>query len=191
MAPELHLASASPRRRAILTTLGLAFTSGGVDLDERRLPGEAPETMVVRLAAAKARAATVDQSTVVIGADTAVVLDRAVFGKPRDEADALEMLAQLSGCTHLVLTGVAVWAQSRLQTAVSRTEVRFRELGPDEARAYWRSGEPIGKAGAYAIQGRGGAFVASIAGSYSGVVGLPVFETAALLRNVGVDVVKC
>ena len=145
--------------------------------------------MVLRLAALKARSANVD-SDIVLGADTAVVLGDLVFGKPRDEADALAMLAQLSGQQHRVMTGVAVVTGTELQTVLSTTEVRFREIRPDEARSYWQSGEPRDKAGAYAIQGLGGAFVESINGSYSGVVGLPAFETAKLLRHAGLDVLK-
>jgi len=190
MTTPLHLASSSPRRREILAALGLSFTAAGVDIDEQRLGGEAPEAMVVRLAVAKAQAAVADKAQIVLGADTAVVLCDTVFGKPEGENNALDMLAQLSGRRHKVMTGVAILAGSRLQTALSVTEVRFREIRPDEARAYWQSGEPRDKAGAYAIQGRGGAFVECIAGSYSGVVGLPTFETAELLRNAGLDVVK-
>lgn len=187
--PALHLASSSPRRHEILTALGLSFTAGGVDVDEQRRPGEAPDAMVLRLAALKARSAGVD-SDVILGADTAVVLDDLVFGKPRDATDALAMLAQLSGRRHQVMTGVAVLAGADLQSTFSVTDVLFREIRPDEAHRYWQSGEPRDKAGAYAIQGLGGAFVESISGSYSGVVGLPAFETAQLLRNVGLDVLK-
>ena len=187
--PELHLASSSPRRREILTALGLSFTAGGVDVDEQREPGEAPEAMVLRLAALKARSAEVN-GAIILGADTAVVLDDLVFGKPCDDADALAMLTHLSGRRHQVMTGVAALADGELQSALSITEVQFREIRPDEAHRYWQSGEPRDKAGAYAIQGLGGAFVESIAGSYSGVVGLPAFETAKLLRNAGLDVLK-
>ena len=182
----LHLASSSPRRHEILNSLGLSFTAAGVDVDEQRLPDEGPEAMVLRLAALKANAADVD-ATVILGADTAVVLENLVFGKPHDEADALAMLAALSGRRHEVMTGVAVVADGNLQTALSVTTVQFREIRPDEAQRYWQSGEPRDKAGAYAIQGLGGAFVESISGSYSGVVGLPAFETAQLLRNAGLD----
>jgi len=184
----LHLASSSPRRHEILTAMGVSFSAAGVDVDERRLDGEPPGDMVVRLASAKARAAAVSEQQLILGADTAVVLGDVVFGKPRDQDDALDMLAQLSGRTHDVLTGVALLAGSRLKTALSVSEVRFREIRPDEALAYWHSGEPCDKAGAYAIQGRGGIFVEAISGSYSGVVGLPVFETSQLLRNVGLRV---
>ena len=186
---QLHLASSSPRRHEILTALGLTFTAAGVDLDESRLAGEAPDAMVQRLAVGKAEAAMGDFD-IVLGADTAVVLGDVVFGKPADEADALRMLAELSGRRHRVMTAIAVSSGARLETALSVTEVRFREIRPDEAHAYWQSGEPNDKAGAYAIQGRGGAFVESIAGSYSGVVGLPAFETAVLLRNAGLDVIR-
>jgi septum formation protein len=122
---------------------------------------------------------------VVIGADTAVVLGDEVFGKPGNRDECLAILAALSGRVHRVMTGVAVRSSRGMQTAVSTTDVVFREIRPDEALAYWQSGEPRDKAGAYAIQGRGGVFVAAITGSYSGVVGLPVFETAALLQDAG------
>lgn len=187
-AATLHLASSSPRRQEILAALGLAFTVGGVDVDERRLPGESAEAMVLRLAAAKARSAATDKSRLTLGADTAVVLGEEIFGKPLDRDDALQMLGCLAGRTHKVLTGVALYSEQGLRTALSVTEVRFREISPDEALAYWQSGEPRDKAGAYAIQGLGGVFVEAINGSYSGVVGLPVFETVQLLRDAGLDV---
>ena len=190
MSPQsLHLASSSPRRHEILTALGLSFTAAGVELDERRLENEAPDEMVLRLAEAKARAAPVVESRLVLAADTAVVLDDAVFGKPRDQDNALDMLARLSGRRHEVMTGVAVLSGGTIRTALSVTGVQFREIRPDEARAYWQSGEPCDKAGAYAIQGRGGAFVKTIAGSYTGVVGLPAYETAELLRQAGMNVI--
>jgi septum formation protein len=182
----LHLASASPRRRDILAALGLVFTWGGVAVEERRRGNETADAMVLRLAAAKARAAGV--AGVVIGADTAVVLGDRVFGKPAGPDDALAMLDALSGRTHRVVTGVAVHSPRGLDTALSATEVRFRDIRQDEALAYWQSGEPRDKAGAYAIQGCGGVFVEAIRGSYSGVVGLPVFETARLLQAAGLDV---
>jgi len=188
-AVSLHLASSSPRRREILRALGLSFTAAGVDVDEQRRPNETPSEMVLRLAAEKAMAARVD-SNLVLGADTAVVLGDRVFGKPRDEADALDVLGQLSGRRHQVITGVALCTEAGLDSALSVTEVQFREIRPDEARAYWHSGEPRDKAGAYAIQGVGGVFVQSITGSYSGVVGLPAFETVQLLSNAGLNVIK-
>ena len=165
--------------------MGLEFTAAGVDLEEQQHPGEPADIMVVRLAVEKARAVPAKPGTVVLGADTAVVLDGEVFGKPADKQDALRMLARLSGCLHHVMTGVAVHRDGTTSSAISVTDVRFREIGPDEALDYWQSGEPRGKAGAYAIQGLGGAFVESVAGSYTGVVGLPVLETAELLRAAG------
>ncbi len=186
-APKLHLASSSPRRSRILERMGLEFTASGVDIDERRYRGEPADIMVLRLAVKKAGAVPPVPGTVVLGADTAVVLDGEVFGKPEDQADALRMLARLSGRRHQVMTGVAVRAGGATTSALSVTDVTFREIRPDEALDYWQSGEPRGKAGAYAIQGLGGAFVATIAGSFTGVVGLPVIETAELLRSAGIE----
>ncbi len=186
----LHLASSSPRRREILESLGLRFTFAGVDVDEKRLDGEAAEVMALRLAIDKAVAAGPDirRGAVILAADTVVTLGGAVFGKPVSRQDALNMLAELSGRQHTVVTAVAVLCQDDIRTAVSESAVRFREINPDEAAQYWQSGEPRDKAGAYAIQGKGGLFVESLAGSYSGVVGLPVFETARMLREAGVHV---
>ncbi|MCH8944143.1 MAG: septum formation inhibitor Maf [Proteobacteria bacterium] len=190
MSPVLQLASTSPRRQEILRSLGLTFTVMAVEVDESRLEGETPQQMVLRLAANKAAAAVSADSQLVIGADTIVVLGDKVLGKPRGMDDAVEMLMKLSGRSHTVLTGVALWSSTGITSALSQTEVRFREIGRDEARAYWHSGEPCDKAGSYAIQGRGGTFVAAISGSYSGVVGLPVYELAELLGNAGIEVVK-
>ncbi len=190
MSSVLHLASTSPRRKAILQSLGLKFTVIAVEIDERRLEGETPQQMVLRLAANKAAAAVSAGRQFIIGADTIVVLGDKILGKPRDKDDALEMLMSLSGRSHKVLSGVALWSSAGVRSALSETEVRFREIGEDEALAYWHSGEPCDKAGSYAIQGRGGAFVAAISGSYSGVVGLPVYELADLLGSAGIEVVK-
>ncbi|MFQ5981782.1 MAG: Maf family protein [Woeseiaceae bacterium] len=189
---HIHLASSSPRRHAILKALGVDFTAAGVDIDETRLQGEPVADMVVRLATAKARTAraTVDGSIPVIAADTAVALDKRVLGKPGSQDEAMDMLARLSGRAHTVLTGVALDYAGEIATATSVTEVRFREIGPDEAHRYWQSGEPRDKAGAYAVQGIGGIFVEGISGSYSGVVGLPVFETAELLKNAGLNILR-
>lgn len=188
MTASLVLASKSPRRRELLQALGLPVTIRSADIDETPRPGEAVDDLVLRLATSKAKAVPAAEDDLVIGADTEVVLDGRAFGKPADEDDALCMLAALSGRSHRVLTGVAVCGHGRVATALSATEVRFRDIDPDEARHYWQTGEPRDKAGAYAIQGRGGLFVEAISGSYSGVVGLPVFETAALLRRFGFDV---
>ena len=185
----LHLASSSPRRREILAGLGLGFSHAGVDLDESRRDDESVEDKAVRLAREKAAAARSPLPDVpVLAADTIVVLGDKVYGKPASMDDALKMLSALSGTTHRVVTGVAVRLHDRIRTTMSDTEVEFREIRPDEALRYWQSGEPEGKAGAYAIQGTGGIFVASIRGSYSGVVGLPVFETAMLLGQFGIEI---
>jgi septum formation protein len=187
---KLHLASASLRRHEILNALGLPFSWSASDIDETPLDGEAAERMVLRLAVAKARAAAERPSTLILGADTAVVLDSRIFGKAASMDEAMEMLACLSGLTHRVLTGVALLKGGVEDTALSCTEVRFREISVDEAAAYCRSGEYRGKAGAYGIQGLAGVFVESLSGSYSGVVGLPVYETAGLLRAAGMDILR-
>ena len=184
----MHLASSSPRRREILEALGLEFTVAAVDLEEAREAGETAEQMVLRLAIAKAEAAEVEVGRIVIGSDTAVVLDSEVLGKPVDQDDAVATLMKLSGRRHSVITGVALRGPHGVQTAMSSTDVRFREISQDEALAYWQSGEPCDKAGSYGIQGRGGIFVTTINGSYSGVMGLPVYETAQLLQAAGIDI---
>ena len=192
-APKLHLASSSPRRAELLRALNLNFTAAGVDIAETRLPGESPRDMVLRLAAAKAVAAPVSRDegkAVVLGADTAVVLDDVVFGKPATQDDGVRMLLALSSRSHQVLTGIALESDRGTATAVSVSNVRFREIGRDEAIAYWQSGEPHDKAGGYAIQGIGGVFVQALEGSYTGVVGLPVFETARLLADAGIPVLN-
>ena len=185
----ITLASSSPRRRDILATLGLEFSIAESDVDETPLAGEAPDDMVLRLAVAKAEAVTAASPDIVIAADTAVVVDGLVLGKPADRDDCLAMLDALSGRAHTVYTGVALHREDVTHTALSTTNVLFRDISRDEALAYWQSGEPRDKAGAYAVQGLGGVFVERIEGSYSGVVGLPVFETASLLRQAGFDLV--
>ncbi|MFT5500224.1 MAG: septum formation protein [Woeseiaceae bacterium] len=188
--PLLHLASASPRRREILAAIGVGFTFAGVDIDETPATGERATNLVMRLAGEKATAGNRSQQNgmPVIGADTIVLAGDRILGKPASKEDALEMLALLSDRTHRVLTAVAIISADDMKSVLSDTKVRFREITPDEASAYWQSGEPEDKAGAYAIQGKGGMFVESLSGSYSGVVGLPVFETAALLRWAGISV---
>jgi len=185
---KLILASTSPRRREILAALDLKFTVNGVEIDERCLDGETAEDMVLRLASEKVAAVQSGRSNRVIGADTAVVLGDAILGKPRNRDEAVAMLLSLSNRRHRVLTGVALRGPDGVQTALSETDVYFRAISQDEAHAYWQSGEPRDKAGAYGVQGLGGAFVERLDGSYSGVVGLPVFETVQLLQNAGVDV---
>ena len=187
---ELHMASGSARRRELLDALGLSYSWSASDIDETPLSGEAADHMVLRLAVAKARAAAARPSTVILGADTAVVVDSRILGKAASMDEAMQMLACLSGRTHRVLTGVALLKAGVEDTALSCTEVRFREISVDEAAAYCRSGEYRGKAGAYGIQGLAGVFVEALSGSYSGVVGLPVYETAGLLRAAGMDILR-
>jgi septum formation protein len=186
----IYLASASPRRRELLQQIGVPFRVVATAVDEAVLPGEAPRAYVTRLAAAKADAGWQSSrdatDTPVLAADTAVVLDGKILGKPADREDAEGMLRQLSGRTHEVLTAIALRAASGLQSRISRSEVTFRRITADEAQAYWETGEPSDKAGAYAIQGRAAIFVADLRGSYSGVMGLPLFETADLLSDAGV-----
>jgi septum formation protein len=183
----IYLASASPRRRELLTQIGFEFEVVPVDLDESRRPGEAGDEYVLRLAAEKSRAAASGpaRTGTVIAADTAVRIDDQILGKPADRDDALRMLAQLSGRTHEVFTAVSVRVGSREAAELSRSAVTFRAISRAEMDDYWQSGEPRGKAGAYAIQGLGAVFVEALRGSYSGVMGLPLFETANLLIGFG------
>ena len=188
MSRFVYLASASPRRRELLAQLGIACRVVPASLDESRKPGESPARYVRRLArekAAASRLALGDVPEPVMGADTAVVIEDRILGKPRDRADAESMLMALSGRCHQVVTGVALLGPEGSDDVLSRSRVCFRELSPAEARAYWDTGEPADKAGAYAIQGLGAVFVESIEGSYTGVVGLPLFETAQLLAGFG------
>jgi septum formation protein len=188
--PRLCLASASPRRRELLAQLGIAHVVAPADIDERRRDGESPPDYVLRMAREKAERVAADparsRGLPVLGADTSVVLQGQVLGKPGDAFESREMLALLSGRTHEVLSAVTLIAAQGSASRLVRTEVRFRRIEPAEAAAYWDSGEPRDKAGGYAIQGRAAAFVAGISGSYSGVVGLPLFETAGLLEQAGI-----
>ncbi len=189
---DLYLASASPRRRELLGLLGLRFECLKAPVDETPWPDESPSDYVQRLALAKARAGQqrlIEQSAVpVLGADTTVVLDGEMLGKPRDRAEGLAMLARLSGRAHQVFSGVALLLGEKEQVIVQVSQVRFRILSATECAAYWASGEPADKAGGYGIQGLGAAFVSDLRGSHSGVMGLPLFETAELLRAFGVDI---
>lgn len=188
--PSLILASKSPRRRALLTQIGIGFDVIDIDQDEARLPGEAPEDYVLRLALDKARAGSAltkpRHRLPVLAADTAVVVGDSILGKPLDRSDAAAMMRRLTGRTHRVLTGIALVSERERQD-LSVSEVRFGTVSAQEADAYWESGEPADKAGGYAIQGLGALFVADLRGSYSGVMGLPLFETARLLAAAGID----
>ena len=186
----LHLASRSPRRSELLARLGLDFGVLEIDIPEQRQPGEAPDDYGRRVAREKAGAGLLKvmavPGAVVLGADTEVVLDDDVFGKPSDDADAVAMLRRLSGRTHRVITAVSLVSASRELQAVSMSEVTFARLSDAEISAYVATGEPRGKAGGYAIQGRAQAFITHLSGSYSGVMGLPLHETATMLREIGV-----
>jgi len=184
---RIQLASASPRRSQLLRQIGVAHDIRPVNLDESRRSGESPRDYVLRLALEKASAgAAMGGGLPVLAADTTVAIGEEIFGKPRDGNDGVRMLAALSGRSHGVLTAVALANAGRLETAISETRVTFRALTAAECRNYWASGEPVDKAGAYAIQGFGAVFIARLEGSYSGVMGLPLFETAALLDAAGV-----
>lgn len=186
----LHLASQSPRRRDLLTRLGLPFGRVDVDVPEVRDAAESAADYVLRVAADKARAgfaALADDDAVVLGADTEVVLDGEVFGKPRDAADAAAMLRRLSGRTHQVISAVVLVGAGRQVHELVVTDVGFDTLDEAIIAAYVASGEPYGKAGAYAIQGGAELFVTRMAGSHSAVIGLPLQQTAALLRSFGLQ----
>jgi len=186
--PFVYLASASPRRRELLAQIGVACEILPAEVDEAPLPGESPADLVCRLAVAKARAglqAVRTRPAPVVAADTAVALAGEIFGKPLDAADARRMLGRLGGRTHQVWTAVAVADDDRERVELCCSEVSFRPLEAEEIRAYVQTGEPLDKAGAYAIQGRGAVFIAGLKGSYSGVMGLPLFETARLLALFG------
>ena len=183
----LYLASGSPRRRELLTQIAVPFLTQIAPIDENALPGESPIAYVERLALSKAQAGlaalTDNADAVVLGADTAVVLDGRILGKPTDRADALATLSDLSGRTHEVLTAVALVSRERQASRVVTSQVTFRALSQAEIEAYWASGEPQDKAGCYGIQGLAAVFVSQLQGSYSAVVGLPLCETAALLAE--------
>lgn len=185
------LASTSPRRRELLKQIGLDFSVVPADVDERALPGERAEVHALRLAREKAEVVAGKIARgVVIAADTIVVLDGQILGKPAGPADARRMLAQLSGREHSVMTGIAVAEvpAGRLATDLAVTAVRFRQLAPEEIDAYVATGEPLDKAGAYGIQEKGALFVEKIDGCYSNVVGLPLARLGFLLRSFGVRV---
>ncbi|MFI3158312.1 MAG: Maf family protein [Methylococcaceae bacterium] len=191
MTVQIILASASPRRKELLDQIKITYSVNPVDLDETPLPDEAPLDYVQRLAAEKSAAcvAQLGENLPVLAADTAVVLGELILGKPKDRDDALAMLRLLSGKMHRVYSAISLRGLEHGQ-AVSITEVTFRTLTECEIAAYWQSGEPADKAGSYAIQGLGGVFVESIRGSFSGVVGLPLFETAELLSRQGIGIFK-
>ncbi len=189
--PDIYLASSSPRRRELLDQIGVRYACIDSGVEERLVPGESPEVFVLRLALAKARAGLRrigDRTQLpVLGADTVVVLDDTVLGKPASPAEGMRMLELLSGRSHRVLTAVALTDGEREASRLSVSHVTFRQTTQAEREAYWATGEPRDKAGGYAVQGRAAVFIEQLEGSYSGVMGLPLFETAQLLAEFGID----
>jgi septum formation protein len=185
----IYLASGSPRRSELLRQIGVPFRQLQPAVDESLLSGEAPPDYVARLARAKAAAGLQLRPPLsnepVLAADTTVVLDGKVFGKPTSRDMCIAMLSELGGRVHRVLTAITLATAAAAETRLSTSEVRLRKITVDEAARYWQSGEPRDKAGGYAVQGFGAIFVESIAGSFSGVMGLPLYETAELLDNAG------
>ena len=190
MIAQLYLASRSPRRQELLRQLGLRFEVLPAEVLEQPQPGQSPADYAVSMALAKARTGSTlaREPLPVLGADTDVVLDGEILGKPVNREHGLSLLAKLSSRTHEVYSAVAMVLRDRTQTALSVTRVNFAVISPAMASAYWDTGEPVGKAGAYAIQGLGARFVKTIEGSYSGVMGLPLYETGELLKAFGVEI---
>lgn len=191
---DIYLASASPRRRELLEQIGVSYRLISVDVDETPQATESAENYVSRLALEKARTgwqlcAEGDKKPV-LGADTAVVIDNEILGKPADQEHAINILMRLSGRTHRVLTGIGLVTADSERVAVSTSFVTFRALTKAECEAYWHTGEPADKAGSYAVQGLAAIFISKLEGSYSGVMGLPLYETAELLQNVAVNILK-
>jgi len=180
------LASQSPRRRELLKQIGVAHEVVSVRVDETPLEGETPANYVRRITLAKAAAGQdLYQAHPVLAADTCVIVNNLILGKPADAEDAVRILLQLSDTTHQVLTGVALLHDRARHYLLSRSEVRFCAITEAMARRYWATGEPADKAGAYAIQGYGALFIQHISGSYSGIMGLPLYETGQILANAG------
>jgi septum formation protein len=182
--PPVILASASPRRRELLTLIGIPHQVMPANIDETYLPGEVPRTHAERLAREKASLST-REDAVVIGSDTIVVVDGDVLGKPADEAQAAAMLRRLSGRSHVVMTGVAVRWRGRIVSAVEEVGVSFRALGEDEIARYIATREPMDKAGAYGIQGYGATIVSRVDGDYFAVMGLAIGKLVSLCRELG------
>jgi septum formation protein len=187
--PLIYLASASPRRSTLLSQVGIAHAVRPVDIDESIVTGETPALYVRRLAAQKAEALwgqlATDERLPVLGADTSVAIDDEILGKPVDEQDCARMLRRLSARTHRVYTAIALRHDGGCDQRLNVSDVSFRALEDAEISSYWRTGEPLGKAGAYAVQGLAALFIERITGSFSGIMGLPIFETGELLRGIG------
>ena len=191
---QIYLASTSPRRRELLDQLGVRYCTRQIEVDETWRAWEVPDAYVLRLALAKAHAGWQARDSHLacpaLGADTAVVVEGEVLGKPRDCEHGLAMLERLSGHSHQVLSAIALVDGVREVTRLSVSTVTFRAITAAERAAYWKTGEPLGKAGGYAIQGRAAVFIARLEGSFSGVMGLPLYETADALSEFGIDVLS-
>ncbi|MFD1261109.1 Maf family protein [Entomomonas asaccharolytica] len=188
----LYLASASPRRQALLKQIGLTFSIINTDIDETPYNNELPADYVQRLAIAKAKAAFTllsdqqQQTACILAADTTVSINNKILGKPHSQQQAIAMLAELSNKTHKVFTAITLYYQNQFINQVITTEVTMRAISEEEAIAYWQTGEPNDKAGGYAIQGLAAMFIEKIQGDYYSVVGLPLFATTQLLKQVGI-----
>ena len=187
--PQIILASASPRRRELLNQINIRHLVQTAEIDETPLLNESPENYVLRLALEKALACRqkFNPTLPILAADTTVVLNNQIMGKPQNETDAFTMLELLSGNAHYVFTAIALLGNQQ-NVVISATEVTFKTLTRNEIHRYWQSGEPLDKAGSYAIQGMGSLFIERINGSFSGVMGLPLFETAQLLALEGIEI---
>ncbi|WP_455219279.1 Maf family protein, partial [Kaarinaea lacus] len=195
---QIYLASQSPRRRTLIEQMGIAYQAISVEVDERPHAGEVPADFVARLACEKAQAgwqSVAERGIPVLGADTCIVLDQQIVGKPSSQQQGIDLLKRYSGKTHQVVTGVAMVgpdggvndAPIVQQVRVSTSLVTFRVVTDRECKQYWQTGEPVGKAGGYAIQGKAAAFIEKIEGSYSGVMGLPLFEFSELITKFGIQ----
>ena len=184
---QLIMASSSPRRRELLDQIQVSYKVLPVNIDESHMPGETAEQFVMRMAIEKA-AASYEQNPhcVALGSDTIVAIGSTILGKPENKAHAIEILSLLSGNTHQVMTAVAIHCSEYKECVMSVSEVEFTELTRQQIEAYWDTGEPVDKAGAYGVQGIAAQFIKNISGSYSGIMGLPLFETAQLLEKSGI-----
>ena len=187
--PQLILASSSPRRRELLDQIQVSYKALPVNIDESHIPDETAEQFVKRLAIEKAEAGyKQNPHCVALGSDTIVVIGSKILGKPENKAHGIEILSLLSGSTHQVMTAVAVHSSEYRACVMSVSEVEFAELTEQQIEAYWATGEPVDKAGAYGVQGIAAQFIKKISGSYSGIMGLPLFETAQLLEKSGIKI---
>ena len=185
--PQITLASSSPRRRELLDQIQVSYRVLPVDIDESYSSGETAEQFVTRLALEKARSGYKASSLIpALGSDTIVLFEQQILGKPKNRQDALNMLLMLSGKTHQVMTAVAICNSDAEHCVISSSEVEFGQINKQQAEAYWETGEPADKAGGYGIQGIAAQFIKNIKGSYSGIMGLPLYETVELLKLVGI-----